>query len=233
MHDSDYLENEAEYRVASELLRFGIIVAKPLIDKLGGDLLALLSVSDGARFIRIQSKGRSLENSKSCQIEIPKEYVSESFVCFLYLRTPTLSEIKLSIFFSDEIGTWNQNKKNELSFSVSVGSYMEKLQAYEFDEVKANRLKEIIREADVEKQYELLILQAIHDEDHSFKIQSRDRKLIYSDKNSEVYVKKSFGGLWDTTEVKKSTGVEITRSACPGHPDDFEYNPITDTWVAK
>lgn len=49
------------------------------------------------------------------------------------------------------------------------------------------------------------------DEDHSFKIQSRDRKVIYSDKNSEVYVKKSFGGFWDTTEVIKSTGAQVSK----------------------
>jgi hypothetical protein len=102
-HDSDLLEKEAENRIASELARYGILVAKPYFDKNGGDLLAMLSVKGDARFIKVQCKGRSLERSKSCQMKIPKKYVTHSFVLFLYLRSLTPPGVFIYIFFENDI----------------------------------------------------------------------------------------------------------------------------------
>ena len=53
--DTKQLQKEAENYVAAELLRQEILVAEPMWDKKGTDLLAMLRVADGARFIRIQS----------------------------------------------------------------------------------------------------------------------------------------------------------------------------------
>lgn len=220
MHDSDFLEKEAELKIASELLRYEIIVAKPKVDKLGADLLAMLRVDDGAHFIRVQSKGRSLEKRKSCHIEIPKNYVTESFVCFLYLRQPSVSGVILSVFFSDDILSWTINRKDEYTFSVSVGSYQEKLKPYKFNGEKVKRLIEVIQIADIEKQFNLLINLSSHSQ--------------YPDiENTKIVVEQKYGIQWDTTIHDKATGIEITGTPCPGDPEDFIYNQAIDTWIAK
>ena len=221
MHDSDFLNMEAENRIASELLRFGIIVAKPQVDKLGADLLAMLRVNDGARFIRIQSKGRSLEKSKSCHIEIPKDYVTESFVFFLYIRPPYELDVALSIFFYDDISSWTLNQKGEYTFSVSAGSYQKKLQTYRFNDDKAKLLIKIIQKVDIEKQFNMFTNVYTHQSDSGFEM---SKKQVQTTK---------IGGVYDTVIKDPITGTESSGTNCPGNPDDFDYDPDMDVWRAK
>lgn len=221
MHDPDFLNKEAENKIASELLKYEIIVAKPMVDKLGADLLAMLRVDDGARFIRVQSKGRSLEKSKSCHIEIPKDYVTESFVCFLYLRQPSKSNVILSIFFFEDMQSWTLNQKDEYTFSVSAGTYLEKLHPYEFNDEKTKRLISVIQKADVEKQFNILI------DLHSYPL-----VLGYGKSNNRVTITK-LGGVYIPIIKDTITGTESYGSDCPGNPDDFDYDPAMDIWTAK
>jgi len=221
MHDADFLDKEAEYRIASELLRYGIIVATPLVDKLGADLFAMLRVNDGARFIRIQSKGRSLEKSKSCHIEIPKDYVTESFVCFLYIRPPSQLDVALSIFFYDDISSWTLNQKGEYTFSFSAGSYQKKLQTYGFNGHKAKLLIKAIQEVDIEKQFNMFINVYIHQGDSGFEMSKK-----------QVQTTKA-GGIYDTIVKDPIAGTESSGANCPGNPDDFDYDPDMDVWRAK
>jgi hypothetical protein len=62
------LEHIAEDLISHALQRQGILVAKPKFDHDGADLLALLDVSDGAKFCRIQCKGRSFVKGKKSGI---------------------------------------------------------------------------------------------------------------------------------------------------------------------
>lgn len=221
MHDSDFLNKEAENRVASELLRFGIIVAKPQVDKLGADLLAMLRVNDGARFIRIQSKGRSLEKSKSCHIEIPQDYVTESFVCFLYIRPPSRLDVALSIFFHDDISSWTLSQKNEYTFSVSAGSYQKKLQRYGFNDDKAKLLIKVIQQVDIEKQFDIFTNLYTHKRNYGFEM---SKKQVHTTK---------IRGVYRTVFKDPITGTESFGTNCPGNPDDFDYDPDMDVWRAK
>jgi hypothetical protein len=106
MNESN-LEHVAESSVISQLTRHGVIVAKPYRDKWGADLLAMLSVYDYAKFIRIQSKGRSLKENGRSSVEIPKHYVTDSFCLFLYIAFHNsqtyANQEHLFILFSSEI----------------------------------------------------------------------------------------------------------------------------------
>ncbi len=219
LHDSDFLDKEAETRVASELLKYGIIVAKPFVDKSGADLLAMLQVNDSARFIRVQSKGRSIEQSETSHFEIFKTYVTESFVCFLYLRIPSSNDPILYIFFPEDICSWTKNSKDQYIFSISKKSYIEKLQSFKFDEQKAKHLIDIIEMANVEKQIKFLINSPIIRQ--------------YNFGESEVTVKQKCNHLWETTIKNKTTGIETVGTPCPGDPENFIYNASTDTWHVK
>ena len=72
--DTTHMEYTSEDLISHKLQRSGILISKPKFDREGTDLIALMQVKDGTRFCRIQCKGRSLVNSSSSSIEIPKEY---------------------------------------------------------------------------------------------------------------------------------------------------------------
>ena len=84
---SSSLEHIAEDFIAHVLQRNHILVAKPKFDHNGTDLIALLDVADGAKFCRIQCKGRSLINCKRSHIDIPEGYVTDAFVVILFVET--------------------------------------------------------------------------------------------------------------------------------------------------
>lgn len=221
MYDSDFLEKEAENRIASELARYEIIIAKPMVDKLGADLLAMLRVDDGARFVRVQSKGRSIVNSKSCHIEIPKDYVTKSFVCFLYLRLPSESGVMLSVFFSEDILSWTLNPKDKFTYSVSEGSYLDKLKNHEFDDNKAKKLIRVIQDADVREQFNIFT-------------DLQNPVIIHGNRESDYKVSfERIGGISVPVVKNTITGSEHYGSDCPGNPDDFDYDPTMDIWISK
>ena len=85
--DTTVMEYTAEDLISHKLQRHDILVAKPKFDQEGADLLGLLGVSDGAKFVRIQCKGRSLVNSDHSTVDVPMPYVTDGFVLFLFVET--------------------------------------------------------------------------------------------------------------------------------------------------
>jgi hypothetical protein len=83
--DTTHLEYTAEDLIAHKLQRGGLLVAKPKFDRDGADLIALMEVADGAKFCRIQCKGRTLIKGNSSNVEIPEDYVKGAFWLFLYV----------------------------------------------------------------------------------------------------------------------------------------------------
>lgn len=225
---SDLLEKEAENRIASELARCGILVAKPYFDKDGGDLLAMLSVKDGARFIKVQCKGRSIERSKSCQVKIPEKYVTKDFVLFLYLRSPTPPGLFLYIFFEDDIASWKRNIRGQYVLSVSRSTCFEKLTSHKFDSKKEEKLIQLIQKADIKELFISLL-----PTNRNKITEQKEIRVIHNDQLIEVFVERSHIGVWETTSIDKITGTKMVRTACPVHPDDYAYDPKSDTWVAK
>jgi hypothetical protein len=96
--DTSVMEYTAEDLIAHKLQRGGLLVAKPKFDQEGADLLALLDVADGAKFCRIQCKGRSFGGSPHSSVVVPMRYVTDAFVLFLFIETGELKRTHLYCF---------------------------------------------------------------------------------------------------------------------------------------
>ena len=124
--DTTFMEYTAEDLIAHKLQRAGILISKPKFDTEGADLLALTKVSDGARFCRIQCKGRSLKQSQSSSIDIPEKYVTSSFIVFLFIEDGISENSHLFCFFSEEIQSWHLNDEKKFIVSFTKNNFAEK-----------------------------------------------------------------------------------------------------------
>ena len=139
---SSSLEHIAEDFIAHVLQRNHILVAKPKFDHNGADLIALLDVADGAKFCRIQCKGRSLINCERSHINIPKDYVTDAFVVILFVEDGCIvgRNLNLFCFFGIDIrNKWNDNKKN-YTLHFSRKNYKETLAEYAFDNQTVHKI---------------------------------------------------------------------------------------------
>jgi hypothetical protein len=141
------LEHVAEDLISCRLQEAKILVAKPKFDINGTDLLGFLSVDDGAKFCRIQCKGRSLIRSPA-NIKIPLDYVTSGFVVVLYLETRD-DEALLCCFFEEDIKAWRKNSKDEYQLHLPKVSSQKKLAAFRWSVKKAEHIKEVIRNSNV------------------------------------------------------------------------------------
>jgi hypothetical protein len=165
--DTSVLENIAESKIAHELQKSGILVAKPFFDQNGTDLLAFMNMSDGVKFCRIQSKGRSVPEGKNNNIHIPKAYVSHGFIIFLYLDFGDSTD-ELYMFLSSDIETWTINKKNEYVLSVTSSNARSKLDKYIFNASKVTLIKKLIENAETNGEFNKLIYAQVTETFSSF-----------------------------------------------------------------
>lgn len=143
MVDNSIFEKEAEYRIQVKLINFGILISKPIFDQLGADLIALDSLSNENKYLRVQCKGRGLISSKNTNISIPKEYVSDSFVLLLYLKT--IENLNLIYcFFPDDIRNWEHSNKSNYIIRLTNRNYINKLQDFKITLEKVNKIKKMI-----------------------------------------------------------------------------------------
>ena len=155
--DTTVMEYTAEDLIAHKLQRSDILVAKPKFDREGADLLALLDVSDGAKFCRIQCKGRSLTNSKRTQVKVPKKYVTDAFVLFLFVETGVKENTHLFCFLGNEIrNTWN-SKEDTYELSITTDNLEKNFTKYIFNEGKINQIKKMILNVDVQGEFRKII----------------------------------------------------------------------------
>ena len=154
--DTTFIAYKAEDLIAHKLEHEGILVAKPKFDRDGCDLLALLSVKEGASFCRIQCKGRSFFNSNTTHIDIPSRYVTDSLIVFLYLEE-TKEKDSLYCFFPEDIRVWNKNDKDEYILSIRKTTYEEKLRLHHFDPSMISRIKYLISCANAKRELSMII----------------------------------------------------------------------------
>jgi len=153
-NDTSTLENIAEDKISYELQKYDLLVAKPKSDRSGTDLLVFAEIADSVKFCRIHCKGRSLEHSNKSYIEISKEYVTDGFLCFLYLYFSDNSD-QLYVFLPADIRQWKlKNEKYRLDFT-KINSKT-KLDFYIFNSAKAHLIKELIKVAEVEGEFRIL-----------------------------------------------------------------------------
>jgi hypothetical protein len=160
-NDTTVMEYTAEDLISHKLLRSGILIAKPKFDQNGADLLGLLEVTDGARFCRIQCKGRSLLRSSSSSVEVFKEYVSNAFILFLFVETEDSNATNLFTFFGDEIKeTWNQGERDGhpvYRVSITASKLNGEWVPYRFNDSRVVNIKQLIANANVTGEFSLLL----------------------------------------------------------------------------
>jgi hypothetical protein len=156
MHSSAF-EYTAEDLIAHKLQRQGILVAKPRFDIEGADLLAILQVRDGARFARVQCKGRTLLQGSRSEIAVRKQYVTPGFVVFLFIETQDLERTYLYCFFQNDIIHLFKPRNEELTLSLKASAFASELKPYEAHPVRVELLKSIIPEVLVDEEFQRLV----------------------------------------------------------------------------
>jgi hypothetical protein len=154
--DTTQMEYTAEDLIAHKLQRAEILVAKPKFDTEGADLLGFLCVSDGAKFCRIQCKGRSLLHSKQAAIDIPKIYVTDGFLCFLFVETNQKEQTNLFCFLGKEIRYWKSkviNKTDSYVLHISPRKLQNEFGPYIFNESRVHEIKKLIMNIDVKGEF--------------------------------------------------------------------------------
>ncbi len=174
----------AEDRVSAQLLSSDIITAKPTVDINGADLLAIMTVQDGAKFARLQCKGRSLLTPQSsnrvvppslrsgrtrssrpiplrgtAQLRIiPESYVSGTFTCFVYIQEgPEMREHLLCFFAFDIKQRWQfSEEKREYYLSLYGKTFQKKYDLFYFYDSRVRGLKDIIRDSAIDKEFHYL-----------------------------------------------------------------------------
>lgn len=143
--------------VSNKLLENEIITAHPDVDINGADLLAIMKVKDGARFARIQCKGRTIERKdRTCSINIKKKYVTGTFTCIVNVRYFHDNTDHLFCFFVHDIKSrsdlWREDSK-EYKLTLYGNTFQSKLDLFQFTESRVNVLKEIIEQSDIDKEF--------------------------------------------------------------------------------
>ncbi len=151
--DTTKLELQAEHFVNSTLSKFEFLISKPQYDKEGCDLQILDNTMHPTRLIRVQSKGRTFDNSTN--IEIPKKYVDDDFILFIYL-VDNLKNEQLYIFFPEEIRCFSSNSSHYKIFCAK-NDFETKYQSNLFDNEKAEQLRSRLLSAKIKNETTVLI----------------------------------------------------------------------------
>ena len=229
MNDTTQLEDEAEFFFASFLSRNNFLVAKPYFDQHGADLLCFSEFNDQTGFLRIQSKGRSLINSNTCSVEIPREYVTDFLVVLLYVKylagTEPINDT--FCFFSKDLSEWNVNSKNELTLCLYKNTFQKKLNNYEFTKDRLASLRKKAEQAKLPKSFSHYLQEPIP----TFPIYPWFPVNIITSGaalNYEYYPQENTLIKYQTT-----SGSVVYSKPCPGNPSDYLFDTTTDSWKKK
>jgi hypothetical protein len=161
--DTTHIAYIAEDLISHKLQHSGLLVAKPKFDCEGADLLVLMDVGEGAKFCRVQCKGRSLVKSVSSNVKVPKSYVTGAFILFLFVDDGNEQETNLFCFFSSDIEnrwklkTFRNSARDYYRLSFSKPTYKNvskkgNLTEYSLTDHKIEKIKNVIRQADIKKE---------------------------------------------------------------------------------
>lgn len=151
--DTSVLAYTAEDLIAHRLQRSGILVAKPRFDQSGADLLAILQVRDGARFARVQCKGRTLQDRRSSEVVIKAHYVSAGFVVFLFVETGQTDRTHLYCFFETDIRSRFHQRGDELVLPLKYERFEEELRDLEATPQRFDAFKHIIPTTHLDEEF--------------------------------------------------------------------------------
>lgn len=155
--DTKPLEIECESLVQHELIKHELKVTKPTFDKEGADLLIIDNITaQYTKYLKVQCKGRSLTSTNN--VIIPKKYVTDNFLVFLYIKLDNFQS-SMYLFFSDDIKEWNYNsRKDTFSLNLNVNTIdNEYFGKYKYDNLSNIKIKQLLSKATVKKYSSLII----------------------------------------------------------------------------
>lgn len=176
--DNTKLEMQAEEYISSTLSRHDFLVSKPKYDVEGCDLQILDHPSRPTRLLRIQSKGRTVKSTLS--VDIPKTYVSDNFILFLYIVNNDKS-IELYIFFPEQVEQFSSDEKNYTLYSTK-GTFETKYFNCRFTNERASELKRRLNASKIKEETTVII--------DSFSLERGIRSTIQI--YSEIYPERQF-----------------------------------------
>jgi len=200
--DTTHLAFTAEDLISHKLERVGLLVAKPKFDIEGADLLAFITINKGAKFCRIQCKGRTVIKSKSSNVTVPKKYVYGAFILFLFVDDGNYLETNLFCFSTQDIianwklKTFKDSQKDFFTLSFSKSTYKNhrsknNLLKYLYSDDKVEHIQKIIKQSDIDKEFEFLI-NLIRNQNELIKLQRETNeltKLITEIKHTDEIIK--------------------------------------------
>lgn len=182
MRDNKPIEKQAENYLKSQLSKFDFNYQEPSYDKNGSDLTIIENYkAKKTKLLNVQSKGRTVSNHTT-NVKIPKEYVNEQFVLFIYTVDEKKNET-LFMFLPSDIKNWKLNYKNEYTLSFNNKKINEKVfQEKIFNSSKSNELRDVLTRFEI-KDYTTILIDGVFLE-----------KAIKStiDTYSEIWEKKKF-----------------------------------------
>ena len=147
--DTKVSEEIAERLISSLLLEEKILVAKPMFDQAGGDLIGFSTAGEKAALCRIQCKYRDC--TKRTKIEIPEEYVTGAFVLFIYLNLRDGPHVLCLL--PDEVKrhfrrvAGGKQAVYRLSLTVKTGAEFAAEPNMQFNNRKANAIRALMKAA--------------------------------------------------------------------------------------
>lgn len=151
--DTTKLELQAENHVNSTLSKYEFLVSKPQYDTAGCDLQILDNSSFPTRLLRVQSKGRTFDNSTS--VEVSKNYVDNNFILFIYTIDKNKND-NLYIFFSEEIKEFSSTEK-VYRLTLVKNEFDQKYKSNLFTSDKAEELRLRLYAAKIKEETTILI----------------------------------------------------------------------------
>jgi len=208
--------------IESEFQTWEIMIARPLSDKRGTDLIACKSFGQSAKFLRLQSKFINLKNSRI--INIPTSYVDESFMVCVVVEIDRKKN--LYCFFNEDLEStpWKiitSTTKNLFQLSISKKS-ISNLDDFKFSQAMALKIIKKIESINTDKVMKWYLPA------------KKIAPFNSSSRNSIQPEIKKFDGLsphWKKRDP--DSGIWITITPCPGQEEDFEYDNIFNVWRAK
>lgn len=155
MVDNKPMEVEALDFVKNRIRKYGYNYADLSCDKKGADLFAFKDItSDSVKVIKVQSKGRNIIEKVS-NVKIYQHYVTNDFVCFLYLKTDDEDNDYLYLYFQEDIVKWKVNKGKDEEhdeYELYIGKgFVENNKQFLFNSVRAKLLDELFEQQVVEE----------------------------------------------------------------------------------
>lgn len=146
--DTKPLETEAMDYIRSKVARFGYKFAELNFDEDGCDFLIVKIIKKDKHYkykcLRCQSKGRSIFPNAS-NIEIPKSYVGEDFLVFVYLKPEDVDSVADYMFTADDIKSrWNDKGETYYLYLDKDFIRKEKNNKFLFDKDRASIIQKLL-----------------------------------------------------------------------------------------